>query len=327
MPGNLVGPKTWSCERDEDGHRTYTIRHLVRMDSVTEGPAEALRTPGLPVNGSSWAFDDDVDLWAWCLPTARVTPKVDDGEPNEYFEVEQQFSTRPQDRERCHDTPVEDPLLEPDRVSGTFTKYQEEAVFDRFGDPLKNSAHEQFRGPQVEFDANRPVVRVEQTVADLQLSLLAQLIDTLNDSTLWGFPARRVKLSNVSWEKKYYGPCYVYYTRTLEFEVRYNGWDRCLLDEGTKVLNGHWSPSTGAWNVDDVGGQSANASNPAHFIRFTDRNGNPARVVLDGSGLPADVSIGFGTATATVAGEGPGQLCFEYYGEGNFLLLGIPLIF
>lgn len=292
------GATTWSMTRDSDGNREYKIAHLVFTDDPGDGPAMALNTPGLPLPGSEWAFDNDSDMWAYCLPTASVTPLVDNGEANTHFRVEQTFSTKSQEgkNQRCNDTQVEDPLLEPQKISGSFTRFSEEATHDLWGRPILSSSLEMIRGPQVEFDRNRPVVRVEQNVAYLGIELFSRMIDTVNDRPMWGLARRCVKLSNVTWEKKFYGRCYIYYTRNLEFEINYDTYDRYVLDEGTKVLHGHWDATTGDWVLDNIAGSPPNRFNPQHFDRFKDRNGENARAVLNGFGLPAGVTVSSGVS-------------------------------
>lgn len=319
MPILQDGHRTWGGEQDDEGHRNYKVVFRAKTTSV-EGPAAVLQTPGLPAVGAPWFIDADVDPWAYRTPRTSVKPVVE-GEPNTNWDIECNFSTKPPQRQqqRCNDTPVEDPLLEPAKVSGSLVKYTEEATTDVFGEPILTSSHEMIRGPQVEFDANRDTIRIEQNVADLQLELLVGMRDTLNDSTMWGLPPRCVKLSNYSWERLYYGQCYVYYKRTLEFETfakrdpeyvgtgdapLVSGFDRAILDEGTKVLHGRWatesdsvgtaSVAAGAWLITPIWDPyeadfvQPDPSNPAHFIRFTDRQGNPMRVVLDGQGRPFD---------------------------------------
>jgi hypothetical protein len=285
------GPTGWEVSRDEVGHRTYKVRYVVE-GLATDGPAAVLQTPGLPVPGDHWAIGDDVDLWAFCRWEATVKPRIE-REPNPLWDVELTFSSKPPDLKACRDQEIGDPLLEPMKVSGSFVRYQEEAYFDRFGSAVVNSAFEQIRGPQVEFDANRPQVRVEQNVADLQLSFIADLVDKVNAFALWGLPPRTIKLSNVTWERKFYGQCSVYYTRVLEFDIRADGgFDRDILDEGTKVLHGHWEELTGIYLLDAIGGFTPDENNPAHFDRFKDRAGENSRVILNGHGRPAGVLIG-----------------------------------
>lgn len=420
----IPGQRDWSMTRDEKGHREYKIRFMV-YGQTTDGPAAALATPGLPVIGSSWAFDGDIDLWAFCRPEVTVTPAVTD-EPNRHFQLEFTYGTKPLDF--CQDDFIDNPTLRPNKVSGSFNKYTEEAHYDRFGYPIRNSAHEMLRGTQVEFDKNRGSVKIQQNVNDLQLGLMTSMIDTLNDRTMWGLPPRCIKLSACPWERKFWGACNIYYDRTLEFDIRFaenDSFDRVLLDEGTKVLNGHWSRSTGAWILDNIPpnlrvptglttefqpiggsmpvgihgyrvtatnalgettptaevveavdvtggvvilrwdavpgatgykiyfndffldnetgtlyiddgttvpgigtfpgtnttGSAPDMDNPQHFIRFQDRRGELTRVVLNGLGVPAGVTVGSGTGFAS---GGPGQIIVQKYSESNFFLLGIP---
>lgn len=332
MATSLVGPRSWRMVRDAEGHREYRIIHRVKA-GVGDGPANVLLTTGLPVPGSTWDFDDDEDVWAWCRADAEVTPVVED-EPNYYWDVEQIFSTKPPplNQQRCQDVAIEDPLLEPAKVSGSFTKTTIEAQYDRFGRVLVNSALQRLNGPRVEFDNNKPTVRVEMNVATLDLGVRSAFIDTVNDSPIWGLPARCLKLSNMSWERRYYGQCSIYYTVTMEFDVDFKTFDRDILDEGTKALSGKLDKLTdGVYNLRDVApGVAPNPLNPTHYNEFQDRNGNPTTVILNGAGLPASVIVKATDASGSpLSGGGyftgnPGNIHIEYYPGANFLLLGLP---
>ena len=282
------GWRAWEMDRDQEAHRNYSIQFLVEC-GPTEGPARALLTPGLPQPGDVWVFGNDIDMWAFCQWEAKIRPEVDK-EKNTFFVVTQKFSTRPPDLKACKEFQFEDPLLEPQKVSGTFSKFTTEATTDRFGKAIMNSAFELMRGPSLEFDDSRGQIRVEQNVPLLEQTLIYSIKDCVNDATLWGFPRRCVKLSNISWERKFYGACYVYYTRTFEFDVDLQTFDRDLLDEGTKALNGHWADvgTSGQriWVLDNIGGQPPNPFNPSHYTRFKDPRGENAKVILDGAGQP-----------------------------------------
>ena len=308
MACTLIGPIRWECQRDENSHRDYTVSYLVRCASKNDGPAQALQTPGLPVPGNFYQMGNDVDNWAWCRWTTQVTPLVT-REPNKYFEVQMLFSSKPPggdggggsgggsgEGSTCRNFSFEDPLLEPQRISGTFSKFTEEATHDRFGRAIMTSSFEQIRGPQVEFDRNRPTIRIEQNVPSLNLPLLCQMVDTVNEAPMWGLGPRMIKLSNVSWERKFYGACYCYYTRIFDFDINYETFDRVLLDEGNKVLRGHWNPSRAAnqgneWVLENINGAVPNPRNPTHFIRYKDRHFENSRVILNGAGLPAGIAV------------------------------------
>ncbi len=296
-----TGHQTWSMTRNKDGQRTYKIKYRVK-GLPTDGPTSALATPGLPQPGDVWEIDNDRDLWAFCGFDTKITPILSD-EPNKFFDLEFTYST--ENPERCQDNKVEDPLQEPMKISFSFTKYQEEATQDRFGNAITNSSYEPVRGPQVEFDKSRMVVKIQQNVLDLNLPLLASMNDTLNDAPLWGFPRRCIKVTIGGAERKFFGQCSVYFTRSLEFECRWDGFDRNIPDEGTKVLNGHWgnpavrsTEHTHGWILDplplggiasiDPGGLNPDPDNPSHYTQFKDRNGENTHVMLNGNGRPYD---------------------------------------
>ncbi len=286
----LVEVRAWRMRRDLEGHREYQVKHLLKTDTKVDGPYNVLASELLPVPGDVWQFFDDVDTWAFCLPSAEVVPVIDN-KPNIHWEVTQTFSTKPP--ARCQTEAVGDPLLEPAKVSGGLGKERAEATRaksleyyqgvqlvretndDLADHPLLNSAHEMIRGPQVEYEDGFEYIRIVQNVADLQRDLLQAYFQQVNDSELWGNPPRFVKLSGVSWEQRFSGSCDLYYTRTLEFEIRsrpdpftapgpgnqvpnpISGHDRDVLDEGTKALSGSWRqfPGSGCTlHITGVGG-------------------------------------------------------------------------
>lgn len=325
------GPVTKRLDRDEEGHREYAIIHLVETDDTSDGPEVVMNCGGLPTIGSYWNFGNDSDPWAFCWPNMKVTiHKEREGDPAKWWRVEQKFSTRP--LKRCQDESIEDPLLEPQKISGTWTKYTELAKYDKDGDLIRYSDLEPITTPENEWDVGRPAVRIEQNVASLGLATFAGMIDHVNDSALWGLAARCVKLSNVSWERLLYGVCSYYYKRIFDFDVNINTFDRTVADEGTKVLNGHWedrasSDKFGKWVLDNIGGAAPDADNPSHFIRYKDWRGENSRVLLDGHGLPAVHyhQVGTGTYVEGTA-EGAAPITIRKYKEANLLLLGIPTV-
>ena len=302
MAGVLMGPLSMALKRDDNGYRTYTLKLLIRVTDLDDGVTVASNAPSLPRPGDPWLIGNDIDVWVWCRPDASITrhASVKDGHTTYFYIGEFTYSNKPltrdqaQKRRGCHEQQIEDPLLEPDRTSGGFKQKSKEATHNQDGTPILNSAHEVVRGPQVEFDESRPTVHVVQNRPLLEFGLLCRLIDGLNDAELWGFPPRWVKFSNATWQEQYHGLCYRYYTRELDFEVR-EDWDRNLLDEGTKVLNGHWGDGGAegnGWVLDDIGGADPDPDNPSHFIQAIDRKGDPTRLILNGEGLPAtNVSI------------------------------------
>ena len=213
-------------------------------------------------------------------------------------------------RRGCHDGRVEDPLLEPMGISGDFVKRTDKTGTDVWGNQILNSAWYQMSGDETEFEFSNPTVTIEQNVPDLQLFLCSSMTDTLNDDELWGLPARVWRLAEFSWEQKFHGLCYPYYVRRFKFEANYRyetdawsgevvlrpAWDRVLDDAGPTALSGRWGtvPETGTsvvntgWQLVNIGSVTPDPSNPTHFKRYRDREGNFGTTVLNGMGQPYD---------------------------------------
>lgn len=279
MAFTFTGPRRWSAVRDSEGYRTYTLISRVTSDTALDGPALAMQTPGLPIPGATWLLDNDIDVWAWCRWDTTVEPLLE-GEPNKHFNVTNVFSTRPpgtgggsapggmsggrggggpggspndNKRSGCRDFQFEDPLTEPPKIGGSFVKYSEFAAFDKDANGLFYSNLEPILGAEAEFDATRYTVRIEFNSPILNLTFINGFRDKVNSQALWGFPARCVKLTNHTWERRFYGSCYVYYVHTFDFEIRVNngaysnlyasGWDRLIGNAGQKMLAGEYAPN------------------------------------------------------------------------------------
>lgn len=330
----------WSLQRDEDGHRDYTLKNQVVTNSTSDGPQVVMNAAGLPIVGSTWSYGNDLDVYAFCAPEMKVTPRISK-EPNTVWDVEQTFTTKP--RKRCSDTEIEDPLDEPDRISGGFVKYTEEATRDRNGNPIVTSALQQIRGAQVEFDANRPTVKISQNSATLDLPVITSMVDTVNDATLWGLAARTIKLSNITWERAAVGVCDFYYVRNYEFDINFNTFDRAIQDWGT-MARGEWADDgsdSGIFVWDNTDKDSVElVVSRENMTRYKDIHGELSDVVLDGNGYPASTSDclgeeGTGVCIQLITGTGtdvdsitglPAFRLVEKYNESNFLLLGIPTV-
>ncbi len=307
------GPvRTWSGTRDAEGQRAFKALYRLTYDGNV-GPAAVMDFAGGPAVGTSWNVDSDTDTWAFRTLATTVNPVIKDGNDSKVWDVVYNFSTK--QPERCQDQQVEDPLSEPQKISGSFVNYTVEATHDRNGAAIENSSHEMVRGPAVEFDDHRPTVQIGQNVSSLQLDVFSQMVNTVNDATLWGLGARKIKLSNVSWSRELYALCYFYYTRRFEFDINFDTFDRVIVDEGTMVLQGDWdhneADDTYTWTPVPGG----NPANVKEFERFTDPRGNPRRALLDGVGNP----LGDGVAAVNIP-ISP----VEYYAESNFLELNIP---
>jgi hypothetical protein len=305
MAGTIVGIHSWGpLERDDNGHRTYSATIKIKTDDPGDGPATVLQTPGLPLVGSYWVFGLDVDIYAYCTPYARVYSQMEgQGEPDTHWHLDLRFTTKPM--YRCNDTTIENPLNEPIMLAGGFNPYREEAIFDRNGDILIMSSLERMTGPSVEIEKGRPVVNISFNTTEVPLALIAQMMDTgaVNDATLWGLPPRCVRLAEMTWQRFLYGSCTYYYRVNYTFEVKFNTWNRFIVDQGTKCKR--FDAPLGPDNP------MITPNNPL--------TGKPDVFFLNGDGLIVFVDQGDPLSNVWIWEK---ELEYEY----NFLLLDIPAI-
>ncbi|MFA5056489.1 MAG: hypothetical protein WC485_00110 [Opitutaceae bacterium] len=337
------GPRSFGGGRTAEGHREYTLSFLVEAEPM-DGPYNIMHTPGLPEVGSEWDFGNagfsgavsgtsdgsgEIDEWAFCLPELKIRPhEAKEGEASRFYTVECKYSTNAAKfNQRCQDLEIGDPCLEPPKISGGFTTRSKKLTHNRQGEMIRTSSWEVPEGTEV--DVGLPTVSIQQNVLTLGLSTFSTMINTVNDDTLWGLPKRFIKLVNAPWERKMYGKCTYYYTRTFEFEIdnetrdkdgNYIGFDRQYVNQGEMVLAGHWeqASSNAPWIWYDelfypTVGPDPNPANPLHFKRYVDRDGNLARTYLDINGRPL------------FEDEEPVIWVEELFHESNFLLLGVPI--
>jgi hypothetical protein len=305
----LRGLTRWSGNRNREGHRQFNAQWLI-MAAETEGPMSVMNCPGLPAIGSAWSVEADSDIWAFCTPEINVSTLGRDTEKNEWWLADQIFSTLPQPR--CQDGSIENPLNEPVDVGGSFIKYTENALLDRFGKKIVNSSHERIVSEATEVDANRPTVTIGMNVATAPQGATAQFMDHVNDAIMWGLPPRCVKLSNATWSRKIYGVCNFYYRVDYEFDLNFKTFDKKIPDEGSKVRKWKVDKATGKKLIDPAG----DITNPDHFWKATDERGEWLGIIPLKNGWPWN---GVGDPPL-INGGNP----VEYYPEANLFALGVP---
>lgn len=302
MPPTYGNPERlkWSMSRSEEGHREYKLSMLVKMTDPADGPWSVLNSAGLPAIGASWTYGNDNDPWAFCTPNVSAKMVIED-EPNILWMTEHTFSTRP--LRRCQDNSIDNPLAEPPDISGSYLRYVKKLEKDRNSKAILSSSHEQITG--LERDASRLTIVIGRNMLNLDLPTLHTMVDTLNDSAVWGLDSRKIKLGAPRFERRLYGTCSFYINLTTEFEIRPEGWDiDDVADTGYKKFH-----------VGVLADTPENRANPKNYILAKDYIGGnpPQRILLDGNGDPL-------TDPTNPHYLDP----IEGYGESNFYLLDIP---
>ena len=306
-----LGVYDWGGGRDIELHRNYWVKFLIETSDSSDGPQTLTYTPGLPAVGSTWVFGNDSDSYALCKPIVECETVVKK-QQNFYWILKYEFSTRPW--RTCATVEITNPLSQPDRINGSFVNYQEmvnkrrddTATGTAGGAPILSSSLEPI---YVQKDVDRPSVQITQTVLSLGLDVFSQMVNTLNDATLWGLPARCIKLRNVPWRRMVWGLCTYYYERTLEFDIKYDTFDETeIRDVGHRWLD----PDKEPW----YGWIPADRLDIDNFTEITDGRGNVLSkpVLLNGEGEKCTSPTTHEHFIPTV----------ELYDESNFLTLGVP---
>lgn len=291
MSAFLQGMMDWNLQSDPDGHRSYKVKWLVGTTDFDDGPMQASLCPELPAIGAPWVFGNDNDPFAFCWPDWIINPVLTN-EPNQYYTVEQTFTTKP--LRRCQDTSINNPLSEPPNISGGNVKFTRQAVLDAYGNPFVTSSHELITGPEAERDDNRHNVQIEMNLAYLPIGEFVPMLDAINAFPMWGLAAHMVKLSSVNWQRLLFGTCSFYFKVSYGFEINPLTWIRYIADMGTMKLG--------------PGGDPADQSD---FIPIIE-HGERTTKFLNGGGVPL------------ASGEDPVILEKHVYPEVNLLNLGIP---
>ena len=305
--GILLGPYKFGMTRDKEGIREYKVSWKVLDNFVTTYNDIAhlwQNTAGLPSIGSTWSQIAAVygwngrDDWAFCTPELEVemfSPSQE--EPPQVWSITNTFSNITSDR--CQDASIENPLLEPPKISGSFVKYRELPHEDRDGKPYRSTTGEPLVGQEVERDQSRWEINFEINLLNINLALVASLADRLNSGPLWGLGPEKVKFSKFRFRRLLYGLCTFYVNASFGFDIR-DDWTQYLADKGRMELEDGGDPT-----------------NPDHWRVAKDRYGENKPVLrLDTNGKPI-----------VSESQTPKTIERQPYFTGNLLALGIPASF
>jgi len=312
--------KRWELDVSQES-RVYTAIFLYRVPETDGGTPDYTKGPywiysqhitGLPWLShptlQNWDYEGITDTGVVLLPPYKIQPfGQKEGERVEYYTVECKFSnviTEYKAGTGGSSSPDSYP-----KFSGGFVQDRIEAQKDYLGHRILSSSLEAVKGPAVEFDFNRPIVSIEQIASEAfmtggdppNLFLICRLQNRVNGQELWGLDERTIKINNCTWDQMYYLGQPVYHLR-WEFEVAYNymdtdtsnpqTWDRTdIVDEGTKMVSGHWTKSGNDWVYTEDDGIPVAPFYPteqSQFIRARDPHGELMHVLLDGGGRMID---------------------------------------
>lgn len=308
----LVGPIAHRFRRDEEGHRFYEIDWHIQTFYQHQNIAHILGNWPLFAVGAPlqlaihWPESIGVDLWAFCTPELNIAPHPDAGDngPVRNWVITSYWSTK--QSWRCQLNPIENPLMEPWDITGDFVHEQRTASVDRFGKPLLFPNFQVIKGPATEYQYSYPTINITFNSATLPLSTYVNLINNVNDATLWGLPPRCVRFTDAKWSRKVYGNCFYYFETTYTFQFDIQGFDKEVPVEGTKRYSG-----------------SGSYDDPKSFIPVKSETDENDSIPLDYLGRKLEFA-GY-DENGLVEYLYPQHIMKpQVHKQGNLLLLGIP---
>lgn len=204
---------------DGEGNRTYGVTWAIWTDVATVGPIAVRNALGLTYS-SYYQFYDEQDLGAFFDGVDVQGINLDQsGRLRRYATVK--YTTRP--KKRCDEAQIDNPLLQPEKRSGSFAQFQTPLVKDIFGAAYTNAAgHPLFDAVK---DDSRPSLVIQKNFPLSHLPVLWSYRDAVNIDTFYGKPKRQWKVMRIAWDEVFLGTCASYAAVTLEFQHDPDMWD------------------------------------------------------------------------------------------------------
>lgn len=261
-------------EQTEEGVWNYKREYLVEMSVSTDTAYAVLTATGVPARGDR--HGQDTRARAIKKDAKRLS------ENDRLWLVTVHYSTRYKEY-------VENPLLRPAEYSWNGQIIQVAANKDRDGNPVVNSAGDQF-DPLPEKDDARGILIVTRNESQFNPSVAEAYYNSINQSTFMGFAKWKMKVANISATGPHVENDVTYYKVSYEFHYKRDTWVCKLLDRGFQYLDG------------------------SSKRRFKDADGQDVGVpqLLDGQGEPL------------VSSAAEEFLDFWFYEEVDFSIFGIP---
>lgn len=215
------------ASEDIDGNSTYVVTYRVIVTAATDGPRTCFASGLLPGYGSTYSFGSDSNLWAFYRYYSNF--RWEDDKHRLAWLVDITFDTKPTTTKP--QSPWQNPLDEPWKVSGSFTDLQLEVDRDRNGNKICNSSDE----PKTRvIPYGHDTVHLEGYSATISLSQRAQAVKHVNSAAIWGLAARKVLLRTWSYQIVYNNSD-PFVKHVMDFEINYDGWNENFIDAGTRT--------------------------------------------------------------------------------------------
>lgn len=265
---------------DSSFKRSYTTVYEIYADE-SDGTFEVINADGIPAFGSWYKQPNGlIDYGAFCnganLHDNPVKAKV--GGQNKVkwtMTVTHGASSSKKEPARRRESPLDEPPV----VSGSFVKYMEQALRDKDGNPILNTATEAF-DPPFEEEKSYDDLRIQLNTANIDLGFRAGFSNAVNSKPMWGLKKRQIKLDSWRYNVVWFGDLN-YVEHDFKFLINDTEWPDDVEDETTVERIGWYQAKMNQSfrNKDEGTGDLQNNLDPFDIPfqrpRFLDKDGKP----------------------------------------------------
>ncbi|HEV7281058.1 MAG TPA: hypothetical protein VGN57_12710 [Pirellulaceae bacterium] len=210
--------------------REYTTVWRVYTNDINDQAQTVCDSVYLPAYGAPYSFG--YDFYSYSTLTDKSADLEDEESSFKVWLVTCKYST--EEKEKCSEDTIENPLQEPPKVSYGKQNITEAVQKDKNDKPILNKAGEPFE-QAVERTLSLRTISITRNESSFDEENAADFENTVNSSSIWGKEKGTVLCESITAEgPNYYGSCLKYWTVTYEFVVKKDGWKRKILNAGFK---------------------------------------------------------------------------------------------
>lgn len=208
-PGSATS--IWQGELDERGQRRYVVSHVVVTDDAKDGVQVVGDAPGVPTLYAPYQYGNDVDLGS---TLKAIRPRRMDGTQTAW-QVDLEY-----DSTLGHpDTGQRDPTMRRRKKQWSATSYEVPLEVDLFGNPIINTANDEFDPPPMRVRRGLRLVYTKNVATESEVGFHYSFIDCVNEDTFQGFVPRTACMVDFAADEQFDNN-QLYWEMTMVFEFR-----------------------------------------------------------------------------------------------------------
>lgn len=219
-------------------HRNFESVWRVITDDKWDGPITVLSGAGLPQSGDYYSWGNESDSDAWCTDMPSVRLESENQSYRKIWNVTYLYTT--EDRFRCQDVDIGNPLNEPWQVDGDSDEIKINQYFARLGsnNTVRAITNTALESDFIIRDISRRNLTLTRNFPDVSSTYFGIYENSVNNAaiTILGiaYAPRQLFMRNIKFTRARYGVCNMYYPTTFRIAIALPGhtWDFPIIQKG-----------------------------------------------------------------------------------------------